>query len=54
MLGANFPVRKDPMFVINAYKNAVRLNEHYILAMFRIGYLYQYYLQDNETAKAFT
>jgi len=53
MLGANFPVRKDPMFVINAYKNAVRLNEHYILAMFRIGYLYQYYLQDNETAKSF-
>jgi len=53
MLGANFPVRKDPMFVINAYKNAVRLNENYILAMFRIGYLYQYYLQDNETAKSF-
>jgi len=53
MLGANFPVRKDPMFVINAYKNAVRLNENYILAMFRIAYLYQYYLQDIETAKSF-
>ena len=53
MLGANFPVRKDPMFVINAYKNAVRLNENYILALFRIGYLYQYYLQDNETARSF-
>lgn len=53
MLGANFPVRKDPMFVINAYKNAVRLNENYILAIFRIGYLYQYYLQDIETAKSF-
>jgi len=53
MLGANFPIRKDPMFVINAYKNAVRLNENYILALFRIGYLYHYYLRDVETAKSF-
>ncbi len=53
MLGANFPVRKDPMFVINAYKNAARLNENYILALFRIGYLYQYYIQDSERAKSF-
>ncbi len=53
MLGANFPVRKDPMFVIEAYKNAVRLNENYILAIFRIAYLYHYYIQDLETAREF-
>lgn len=53
MLGANFPVRKDPMFVINAYKNAVSLNENYILALFRIGYLYHYYIQDPDTAKSY-
>lgn len=53
MLGANFPIRKDPMFVINAYKNAVRLDKNYILALFRIGYLYHYYLQDPETSKGF-
>lgn len=53
MLGANFPVRKDPMFVIEAYKNAVRLNENYILAIFRIGYLYHHYIQDLETAREF-
>lgn len=50
MLAANFSVRKDPYFVINAYKNAVRLNENYILALYRIGYLYRHYIQDSETA----
>ncbi len=53
MLGANFPVRKDPVFVINAYINAVKLNENYILALFRIGYLYHYYLKDPDTAAGF-
>lgn len=53
MLGANFPVRKDPLFVINAYKNAVRLDEKYILALFRIGYLYHYYIQDVDTARSY-
>jgi len=50
MLAANFPVRKNPLFVIDAYKNALKLNENYILAIFRLAYLHQHYLQDTKTA----
>ena len=50
MLGANFSVRKDPLFVINAYNQAIELNDKYIAALYRLGYIYQYNL--NDTAKA--
>ncbi len=53
ILGANFSTRKDPGFVINAYMNAVALHENYILALFRIGYIYQYNLRDEESAIRF-
>lgn len=50
MLGANFSVRKDPYFVINALINAVKLNDKYISAFYRLGYIYQYNLNDNRNA----
>jgi tetratricopeptide (TPR) repeat protein len=50
MLGANFPVRKDPYFVINAFSNALKLNDKYISALYRIGYIYQYNLNDSRSA----
>lgn len=50
MLGANFSVRKDPLFVINAYNNAIQLNDKYIAALFRLGYVYQYNLNDKVSA----
>lgn len=50
MLGANFSVRKDPLFVINAYNNAIQLNSKYIAALFRLGYIYQYNLNDKLSA----
>jgi len=50
MLGANFSVRKDPMFVINAYNNAVQLNGKYISALYRLAYVYQYNLNDRVSA----
>ncbi len=50
MLAANFSVRKDPFFVIDAYKNAVSLNEKYISALYRLGYVYQYNLNDRNEA----
>jgi tetratricopeptide (TPR) repeat protein len=50
MLGANFSVRKDPFFVINAYTNAVKLNDKYISALYRLGYVYQYNLNDTKSA----
>ncbi len=50
MLGANFSVRKDPLFVINAYNNAIMLNDKYISALYRLGYIYQYNLNDKEAA----
>jgi len=50
MLGANFSVRKDPYFVINAFTNAVKLNDKYISALYRIGYIYQYNLNDCKSA----
>jgi len=53
MLGSNFPIHKDPMFVINAYKNAVKLNDRYILALFRLGYLYHHKLNEPDTATGF-
>lgn len=53
MLGANFSVRKDPLFVINAYENAVKLNDKYILALYRLGYIYQYNLNDEMTALSY-
>ncbi len=53
MLGANFSVRKDPFFVINAYENAVKLNPNYIAALFRIGYIYHHNLEDSEKAMTF-
>jgi len=53
MLGANFSVRKDPLFVINAYENAVKLNEKYISALYRLGYIYQYNLNDELSALSY-
>jgi tetratricopeptide (TPR) repeat protein len=53
MLGANFSVRQDPHFVISAYKNAVKLNDKYISALYRLGYIYQYNLNDKSTALSY-
>ena len=50
MLGANFSVRKDPLFVINAFNNAIALNDKYISALFRLGYVYQYNMNDKNAA----
>lgn len=50
MLGANFSARKDPLFVITAYNNAIQLNEKYISALYRLGYIYQYNLNDRVSA----
>ena len=50
MLGANFSVRKDPLFVINAYNNAILLNDKYIAALYRLGYVYQYNMNDRISA----
>jgi len=50
MLGANFSVRQDPQFVISAYRNAVKLNEKYISALYRLGYIHQYNLDDKTSA----
>ena len=53
MLGANFSVRQDPQFVITAYKNAVKLNDKYISALYRLGYIYQYNLNDKISALSY-
>jgi len=53
MLGANFSVRKDPLFVINAYNNAILLNDKYISALYRLGYIYQYNLNDRISALSY-
>jgi len=53
MLGANFSVRQNPQFVISAYSNAVKLNEKYISALYRIGYVYQYNLNDKISALSY-
>ncbi len=50
ILGANFSAFKDPHFVINAFENAVSLHKNYIQALFRIGYIYQFNLNDPGTA----
>ncbi|HNX24638.1 MAG TPA: hypothetical protein PKG60_11375 [Spirochaetota bacterium] len=50
ILGANFSVRKDPLFVINAFNNAIQLNDKYISALYRLGYIYQYNLNDRISA----
>ena len=50
ILGANFAAYKDPKFVINAFEKAVSLHENYIQALFRIGYIYQYNLNDAASA----
>jgi len=50
ILGANFAVRKDPLFVINAFENALKLNPDYILALYRLGYIYHHNLNDIDTA----
>jgi len=50
MLGANFSVRKDPFFVIDAFENALALNPDYIVALYRIGYIYHHNLNDTEKA----
>lgn len=50
ILGANFSAYKDPEFVINAFQKAVNLHENYIQALFRIGYIYQYNLNDAAAA----
>ncbi|HPS58503.1 MAG TPA: hypothetical protein PK514_10395 [Spirochaetota bacterium] len=53
ILGANFSAFKDPKFVINAFENAVTLHENYIQALFRIGYIYQYNLNDSAKAMSY-
>ena len=53
MLGANFSVRRDPQFVITAYSNAVELHEKYISALFRLGYIHQYNLNDKLSALSY-
>jgi len=53
MLGANFSVRQDPHFVITAYRNAVKLNEKYISALYRLGYIHQYNLSDKTSALSY-
>jgi len=53
MLGANFSVRQDPHFVISAYKNAVKLNDKYISALYRLGYIHQYNLDDKTSALSY-
>lgn len=50
MLGANFAVRKDPLFVINSFENAIELKPDYILALYRLGYVYHHNLNDTENA----
>lgn len=50
ILGANFSAYKDPAFVISAFEKAVELHENYIQALFRIGYIYQYNLNDTAMA----
>lgn len=50
MLGANFSVRKDPLFVINALNNAIELNDKYISALYRLAYVYQYNMNDRNSA----
>lgn len=50
MLGSNFNIRKDPEFVINAYKNAINMDPKYMPALFRLGYIYQYTKDDDATA----
>lgn len=50
ILGANFAVRKDPFFVINAFEKALELNPDYILALYRLGYIYHHNFGDMDTA----
>ncbi len=50
MLGANFAVRKDPLFVINSFENAIKLKPDYILALYRLGYVYHHNLNDTKNA----
>ncbi len=53
VLGANFSIRKDPFFVLNAYKNAVKLAPNYIAALFRVAYIYQHNLRDYDSALSY-
>ena len=50
MLGSNFNIRKNVDFVISAYKNAVDLDPNYMLALFRLGYIYQFNKNDENRA----
>lgn len=50
MLGSNFAARKDPFFVINSFENAIKLKPDYILALYRLGYIYHHNLNDTESA----
>jgi tetratricopeptide (TPR) repeat protein len=49
-LGANFNIRKDVDFVINAYQQALDLDSNYILALFRLGYIYHCNKHDQSRA----
>ncbi len=42
LLGSNFNIRKDVDFVINAYRNAIEIDPNYIMALYRLGYVYQF------------
>lgn len=50
LLGSNFNIRKDVDFVINAYRSAVEMDPNYILALFRLAYVYQFNKQDEREA----
>lgn len=50
LLGSNFNIRKDVDFVINAYRNAIELDPNYIMALYRLGYVYQFNKGDEQSA----
>lgn len=53
IMGNNFNIRKDVDFVIYAYTKALELDPDYMLALFRLGYVYQHNKNDFETAISF-
>jgi len=53
ILGANFSIRKDPFFVLEAYQNAVKLAPNYIAALFRAAYILHHNLRDTDKAVSY-
>ena len=50
LLGSNFNIRKDVDFVISSFQNAIVLDPNYMLALFRLGYVYQFNKNDENMA----